>query len=328
MSNHLPKDTTASATVISTTPPPPPPAPAEKEADTNINPSALATYEEVAASPELFMETLEKLHKSIETKFMVPTIGGKTLDLHRLFVEVTSRGGIEKVIRDRRWKEVISVFNFPSSVTNASFVLRKYYMSLIHHYERVYFFRKEGCPISMSCNTVSASAKLQIQSAATTQEKASAENQATESTPIVAGCSLVGTIDGKFDNGYFVTINLGTDQLKGVLYHVPSELPTTQNSTSAIPSRRRRKRSRRSLKDPFRPKSNRSGYNFFFADHYARLRPLHYGEEKVISKKIGHLWSNLTEAEREVYQEKGVKDKERYRSEMLEYRKFSGAGKR
>lgn len=27
----------------------------------------------------------------------VPTIGGKTLDLHRLFVEVTSRGGIEKV---------------------------------------------------------------------------------------------------------------------------------------------------------------------------------------------------------------------------------------
>lgn len=122
----------------------------------------------------------------------------------------------------------------------------------------------------------------------------------TESTPILAGCSLVGTIDGKFDNGYLVTVNYGTDQLKGVLYHVPLELPTTQNSTSAIPSRRRRKRSRRSLKDPFRPKSNRSGYNFFFAEHYARLKPLHYGEEKVISKKIGHLWSNLTEAEREV----------------------------
>lgn len=29
--------------------------------------------------------------------FRVPTVGGKALDLHCLFVEVTSRGGIEKV---------------------------------------------------------------------------------------------------------------------------------------------------------------------------------------------------------------------------------------
>ena len=29
--------------------------------------------------------------------YRVPTTGGKALDLHRLFVEVTSRGGLEKV---------------------------------------------------------------------------------------------------------------------------------------------------------------------------------------------------------------------------------------
>lgn len=29
--------------------------------------------------------------------YRVPTVGGKPLDLHRLFVEVTSRGGLEKV---------------------------------------------------------------------------------------------------------------------------------------------------------------------------------------------------------------------------------------
>lgn len=29
--------------------------------------------------------------------FRIPIIGGKELDLHRLFVEVTARGGIEKV---------------------------------------------------------------------------------------------------------------------------------------------------------------------------------------------------------------------------------------
>ncbi|XXG39690.1 hypothetical protein AAC387_Pa01g0585 [Persea americana] len=57
----------SSATGISTTPPP---APAEMEACTNIYPSSLATYEEVSASPELFMETLEKLRKSIGTKFI------------------------------------------------------------------------------------------------------------------------------------------------------------------------------------------------------------------------------------------------------------------
>lgn len=33
------------------------------------------------------------------TFFRVPIIGGKELDLHHLFVEVTSRGGLEKVER-------------------------------------------------------------------------------------------------------------------------------------------------------------------------------------------------------------------------------------
>ncbi|KAK3024325.1 hypothetical protein RJ639_043007 [Escallonia herrerae] len=67
---------------------------------------------------------------------VVPTIGGKTLDLHRLFVEVTSRGGILKVLTDRKWKEVILVFRFPSTITSASFVLRKYYMSLLYDFEQ------------------------------------------------------------------------------------------------------------------------------------------------------------------------------------------------
>ena len=33
------------------------------------------------------------------------------------------------------------LFNFPSSATNASFVLRKYYISLLFHYERLYYFK-------------------------------------------------------------------------------------------------------------------------------------------------------------------------------------------
>ncbi|XWS65957.1 hypothetical protein CRYUN_Cryun05aG0158300 [Craigia yunnanensis] len=122
-----------------------------KEPSSNYNPYPLplARYEDVAASPKLFLNTLEKLHATIGTKFMIPIIGGKELDLHRLFMEVTSRGGIEKIIRERRWKEVTALFNFPSTATNASFVLRRYYVSLLHHYEQIYFFKARGwIPIS------------------------------------------------------------------------------------------------------------------------------------------------------------------------------------
>lgn len=35
------------------------------------------------------------------------------------------------------------VFNFPTTITSASFVLRKYYMSLLYHFEQVYCFHKE-----------------------------------------------------------------------------------------------------------------------------------------------------------------------------------------
>lgn len=114
------------------------------------------------------------------------------------------------------------------------------------------------------------------------------------------GCWVTGAIDGKFDNGYLVTVELGCDDLKGVLYHIPLEV--TQSSYSLeMQSRRNRKRSRLALRDPSRPKSNRSGYNFFFAEHYVRLKPMYYGQEKAISKKIGLLWSNLTEAEKQVF---------------------------
>lgn len=50
----------------------------------------LSEYNDVVTSAELSRETLEKLHTAMATKFMVPIIGGKELDLHRLFVEDTS----------------------------------------------------------------------------------------------------------------------------------------------------------------------------------------------------------------------------------------------
>ncbi|XP_040988115.1 high mobility group B protein 10 isoform X4 [Juglans microcarpa x Juglans regia] len=239
-------------------------------------PSATASYEGVTQSPDLFWEKLKAFHQLFETKFMVPSVGGKPLDLHHLFVEVTSQGGLEKV----------------------------------------YYFHKQVPSISMPGNPVS---RNLVNGSAALAEGATRDELPAAATILPHGCSVTGTIDGKFENGYLVTVNMGTDQMKGVLYHIPQHVSKNSYS-SANPTRRDRKRSRLALRDPSRPKSNRSGYNFFFAEHYARLKPLYYGEEKAISKKIGLLWSNLTEAEKQVYQEKGLRDKERYRTEMLEYK--------
>lgn len=45
-----------------------------------------------------------------------------------------------QVLAEKKWKEVTTSFSFPPSATNASFILRKYYLSLLHHYEQVYYF--------------------------------------------------------------------------------------------------------------------------------------------------------------------------------------------
>ncbi|PPD67522.1 hypothetical protein GOBAR_DD35602 [Gossypium barbadense] len=330
-----------------------------KEPSSNYNPypPPLARYEDVAACPKLFLSTLEKLHATMGTKFMIPIIGGKELDLHKLFVEVTSRGGIEKIIKERRWKEVTAIFNFPSTATNASFVLRKYYLSLLHHYEQIYFFKARGwVPVSsdpfrsQSITQIHTQGAIRpaidVHAAAVQQPRAidwkgchwllcssymliTAARQST-----TAGSPVIGVIDGKFESGYLVTVTIGSEKLKGVLYQASddaapeaphcygafSSQSVTPHATSGVQCRRRRKKSEIKRRDPAHPKPNRSGYNFFFAEQHARLKPLHPGQDREISRMIGEQWNKLTESEKSVYQEKALEDKERYRVEMEDYR--------
>ncbi|CAL5402577.1 unnamed protein product [Camellia sinensis] len=200
-----------------------------------------ALYDQIVQNPDVFLAKLKGFHDSFGTRFKVPTMGGKALDLHRLFLEVTSRGGIEKVIKDRRWKEVISVFNFPSTITSASFVLRKYYLSLLYHFEQVYYFRKEVPSISLddpaSRTPVNGSAApYALEDGATKNQRPGQVNLILE-----PGNTVSGTIDAKFDNGYLITVKLGSEKLKGVLYHTPSSLHTSLSSnTSTVPPHRNR----------------------------------------------------------------------------------------
>ncbi|GAB2249592.1 hypothetical protein Droror1_Dr00012951 [Drosera rotundifolia] len=321
-------------------------------------PPPLARYEEVIINPRLFMETLEKLHATMGTKFMIPIIGGRDLDLHKLFVEVTTRGGIEKIMNDKRWKDVTATFNFPSTATNASFVLRKYYYSLLQHYEQIYFFKAQGWthlppgslqspPLVQVAAHGLPTTPQQIQTTTIQPFRANITeispgvavppSQAAAAAAPLLPSSVVGVIDGKIDSGYLVTVKVGNEMLKGVIYH-PS--PPAQQATAHDPSiitnqitnippatigvkrrRHRRKKSEIRRRDPAHPKPNRSGYNFFFAEQHARLKPLHSGKDRMISRMIGELWNNLNENDRTVYQEKALKDKERYRIEMEDYKK-------
>ncbi|XP_022722494.1 high mobility group B protein 15-like [Durio zibethinus] len=318
-----------------------------KEPTSNYNPypPPLARYEDVVANSKLFLPTLEKLHATMGTKFMIPIIGGKELDLHRLFVEVTSRGGIEKIIRERKWKEVTAIFNFPSTATNASFVLRKYYVSLLRHYEQIYFFKARGWipvssdPFQNPSNTHipthgAVRPVTEIHAATVQQPRVNIAELPAVRPASTAGFPVIGVIDGKFESGYLVTVTIGSEKLKGVLYQAPHDAAPqvphqygvfasksdNSHASLGVQRRRRRKKSEIKRRDPAHPKPNRSGYNFFFAEQHARLKPLHPGKDREISRMIGELWNNLTESEKAVYQEKALKDKERYRIEMEDYR--------
>ena len=59
--------------------------------------------------------------------FKVPQIGGKELDLYKLFKEVVSRGGYHSVCDNKQWKEIVNSLDLPASCTSASFTLRNHY---------------------------------------------------------------------------------------------------------------------------------------------------------------------------------------------------------
>ncbi|XP_016169152.1 uncharacterized protein LOC107611772 [Arachis ipaensis] len=76
-----------------------------------LYPSPLASHDDIVKDPSVFWDTLRRFHLLLSTKFIIlqqaswnmilifgiPVIGGKELDLHVLYVEVTRRSGYEKV---------------------------------------------------------------------------------------------------------------------------------------------------------------------------------------------------------------------------------------
>ncbi|CAL9072331.1 unnamed protein product [Musa textilis] len=279
------------------------------EVQEKLYPAPLHSHEEVVRDRVGFVESLRRFHSSMGTKFMVPVIGGKELDLHLLYVEVTQRGGLAKVIEEKRWREVIAAFKFPPTTTSASFVLRRYYLSLLHHYEQVYYFRIQGplVPPAASSQTRATPSKLDhsvVVSDSTMQTPKARKRALAEPQGKGKSChpsssigpynfTVTGSIDGKFEYGYMVTVKIGADTLRGVLYRVQQEQPSAASSSSlaaaaaaaaetshaadvaAVTRTRRRRRRGWRRRDPAHPKPNRSAYNFFFAETHSKLKALH-----------------------------------------------------
>ncbi|KAF2548535.1 hypothetical protein F2Q70_00023509 [Brassica cretica] len=148
--------------------------------------SARVKYEDLVRNSDIFLVHLRALLGLLGNELKVPTVGGSTLDLHRLFVEVTSRGGIAKVIKDKRWREVIGVFKFPNTITSASFVLRRYYFKFLFQMEQVYYLEQSASSMK--------SAEEVMESLSPNLEEGTDEPQ--------IGAVGDGVLDGKFESGY------------------------------------------------------------------------------------------------------------------------------
>ncbi|XP_058780816.1 high mobility group B protein 9-like [Vicia villosa] len=297
-------------------------------------PPPLASHNDVVNDATLFWDTLRRFHFLMATKFMIPVIGGKELDLHVLYVEVTTRSGYEKVVAEKKWREVGTVFRFSSKTTSASFVLRKHYLNLLYHYEQVHFFKLQGPVCTPSPDAFSGNSPSWKPELAIVQYSPKMVNNGSESHDEVdeeSSCVLgKGTIEGKFDCGYIVSVKLGSEVLRGVLYHpelVVSPTPSQHGSATAIVpfnhkpyGSGRRKRRRKRKWDPNYPKPNRSGYNFFFAEEHYKLKQLYPKREREFTKMIGQSWNCLSPEERMIYQNIGLRDKERYKRELTEYK--------
>ncbi|OAE23480.1 hypothetical protein AXG93_285s1370 [Marchantia polymorpha subsp. ruderalis] len=377
-------------------------------------PAAVASNEAVISDERLFMDSFYKFHEALKSKPTIPKMGGKDLNVHLLYKEVTARGGLQQVIRDRKWKEITGAFEFPRTTTSASYVLRKYYVNLLHHFEQVYKNGAKGPLIPPPATLPGSSPSVQPGGDPALSEGG---DQVTKKRPRkrkiqmplipqvdpaeAIGTSCKGSIEAKLDFGYLITMVVGGEKLKGVLYHVPTgvkvpsqftNLPTLLASVNVdaakttVESTARRKRRRKEempKKDPNAPRPNRTGYNFFFAEQRQRLKALHPDKDRDISRMIGEAWNSLSEEQKTVsqtghlmgivkpgygskadnviyvpcvckmeskmqhptlracemklivccllpflkpYQERGVKDKERFKREMRDYREKMKSG--
>lgn len=117
-----------------------------------LEPKKIIETDEDREKSRLFKDELLKfntLHG--RENFKVPQIGGKELDLYRLYKEVINRGGSSLVSENKQWKEIVNALELPASCTSASFTLRNHYNRCLHAYES-YFIKNQSISSNANLN--------------------------------------------------------------------------------------------------------------------------------------------------------------------------------
>lgn len=67
----------------------------------------------------------------------LPQLGGRRLNVYKLWLQVWSRGGYEAVCENKQWTEVRDAYQVPKTCTSASYSLKMYYQKWLYSYEQV-----------------------------------------------------------------------------------------------------------------------------------------------------------------------------------------------
>lgn len=99
---------------------------------------------QVADDSNLFDQALSQLHKDLGTRYRVPFIPGSSVNLHRLYLEVISHGGVEQVAAQSLWPDVASAIGCVSPMRNLYDVLQQLYLDALFDFEQLYFHGQSG----------------------------------------------------------------------------------------------------------------------------------------------------------------------------------------
>jgi hypothetical protein len=322
-------------------------------------PTARYTHEEIIANKQLFEATLGEVHNQLGIAFdKIPKVGGKELDLHQLYANVTQLGGCERVISRKQWRDAAESFKFAPTITSVSFTLRKSYVSFLWDYEQIYFFRNTGPRVDPPVQKTKDDKGDQDDNPAELKRRKTTDNIVTDFPALPSNIptaltalaapgtemytNLVGTkgtvmVDGRFDCGFFVTVKLGRQgamtEFKGVLYY-----PPPQHTIMSMPMQEKRgvgrprkdggmmgtpggdTKDKIMSRDPQAPKPNKTPFNFFSVDARLRAKELNpHMNQTEITKKVGEMWSKASDHEKAPYIALSNQDKLRYQAELEAY---------
>ncbi|KAI9246052.1 hypothetical protein BDA99DRAFT_268320 [Phascolomyces articulosus] len=105
--------------------------------------------EAIERTPEYdqFMRQLREFHERKGTPFQPePILGGKKLDLLRIYKTVMDAGGYEKVTQNRGWKQVGDPFDFPPTCTNSAYILKAVYIKNLLGWEEEHYWKRPWNP--------------------------------------------------------------------------------------------------------------------------------------------------------------------------------------